>query len=218
MERRKKIIMGVLAILLLVIIIAWPKGANATIAPDEIVPNDSEPDLDVNIPKTSITPKQIIIPDGSNDFPLKLGSKGDKVKTIQEIINFNDSAFGLTNGVYLTKDGNFGPKTQTRCIAIFGSPVITEIQFSTALTRYKKGIPFQSRMDDNFPLRIGSYGDKTEDINVALGIYKKGTPYAKNFTAKTQAAIKAKTGFVSVNYPTYERITKKIVKAYRPFN
>lgn len=211
MDKRKKIILAVLVALILVVFIAWPKGNNQSIASDSPV----DPDDDDTYTPDPVKPKDVIIPDGKSDFPLKQGSKGSLVKQIQEIINFNDSAFGLTNGVYLTTDGNFGPKTAERAIKVFGSPVVTEAMFKTAVQRRNSLIPYGSRMDDNFPLRLGSYGPKTEAINVALGTYKKGDPYGKNFTAKTAAAIKAKTGYQSIDSTNYNNLLNTKLPNYQ---
>ena len=189
-------------VLLLVVVVLWPKKSNALNSPSPVDPlNESDP----TDPKPDPV-KPVLIPDGKSDYPLKQGSKGDLVKKLQEIINFNDSAYGLTNGVYLTTDGNFGPKTEARVKAVFGSPVVTEAQFKMAVQRRNSAIPYGSRMDDNFPLRLGSYGPKTEALNVRLGIYKKGEPYAKNFTAKTAAAVKGKIGFLSVDQVNYYKL------------
>lgn len=215
MEKRKKIMLVVLVVLLLVLFVVWPKKSNPLNTPETTDTGDDGINDDLPIVPPNITPvKPVVIPDGQSEFPLKKGSKGNRVKQLQEIINFNDSAFGQTGGVYLTADGNFGPKTESRVKAVFGSPVVTEAQFKTAVERRKNAIPYGSRMDDNFPLRLGSYGPKTEALNITLGTYKKGEPYAKNFTAKTAAAVKAKLGSQSVDSAKYYTIVKPVVVRY----
>jgi hypothetical protein len=61
-------------------------------------------------------------------------------------------------------------------------------------------------MSEAFPLYKGSYGDKVAKLNDKLGTYPLSNTYGKNFTAKTESALKAKYGVTSTNADLYNRI------------
>jgi hypothetical protein len=212
MDKRKKILFIVLLVVASIAIVFWPKplpampvnldmgegGDNTGTGSGNLADNGTRIDLQLpNLPPAPV-------------FPLKRGSKGNQVINLQEIINFNDSAYNLTGGKYLTKDGVFGPATEARVLKLFGNKSVTEKQYLDALGKYRASIPYQALSHDNFPLMITSYGNRVAELNFALGVYTdKRHPYSKNFTAKTAAALKAKTGFVSTNAALYTQLTNK---------
>lgn len=211
MDKRKKILIIVLVVVSALAFLFWPKPLPAMPENlDEGGNNDGE-NLGTGTGSggaVNVTPPANL-PEPPK-FPLKRGSKGNFVTNLQKIINFNDSAYNLTGGKYLSEDGVFGPATEARVLKIFGSKSVTEKQYLDGLAKYRASIPYQAKNHDNFPLMIGSYGTRVAELNFALGTYSnKNHPYSKNFTAKTVAALRAKTGFVSTNAALYTQLTKK---------
>jgi hypothetical protein len=213
MDKRKKILVIVLLVSISMAILFWPKPLPAM--PANLIPEDGSDDLnDTNIGSqtgnivTPVNPPSE--PPPPPQFPLKRGSKGTFVLNLQQIINFNDSAYNLTGGKYLQVDGVFGPATEARVLKLFGAKTVTEQQYLQALGKYRLSIPYQALNNDEFPLRLGSYGNRVAELNFVLGTYTdKKHPYSKNFTAKTVAALKAKTGYVSTNAALYTQLTSK---------
>jgi peptidoglycan hydrolase-like protein with peptidoglycan-binding domain len=205
MDKKKKILVVVLVAVCIVAFIFWPK--KMVINPDEL-PTDGglDPNEDLGNNDTTVTTN---LPPPSS-FPLKRGSQGNLIINLQQFINFNDSAYNNTNGQYLVQDGKFGPATEARVIKLFGSKTVTEKQYQDALAKYRLNIPLQSLRHDDFPLRLGSHGNRVVELNFSLGVYpNKAHSYSKNFTAKTMAALKAKTGHVSSNAAMFTQLTNK---------
>lgn len=203
MDKRKKILVGVLVVLLIVTWLFWPQKLNILTdqpATDPAGEQESDP-FDVKLPDP-------VAPVKTNPvFPLKVGSRGNEVKALQEILNFADSAYNSTGGKFLTVDGVFGQKTADRAKFVLGSPIVSESQFLKAADLRKRSIPANSRLNDEFPIRIGSYGPRVQKINVALGVYPASSTFSMNFTAKTQAAVKAKSGSNSLNTALFNQLT-----------
>lgn len=203
MDKRKKIMIGVLVALVIVAFVLWPSSGNAM---DKML--EPEPDIipDNNSGGTGGTGGTGTT--SNPTFPLKRGSRGQEVKNLQEIINFNDSSFNQTNGVYLVVDGVFGAKTEERVLKIWLTNTVSKPNYDRAIRLRNQAIPVQSLEHETFPLRLGSNGPKVEALNVALGVYVKGHAYSKNFTAKTLAAVKARMNVSQLNLAQYNQIVR----------
>ncbi len=213
MDKRKKILVIVLLVALSMAVLFWPKPLPAM--PMGIGPADPDDGQKTNTGNGSQKGDMInpvnppSEPPPPPEFPLKRGSRGKFVLMLQQIINFNDSAYNLTGGKYLQLDGVYGPQTEARALKLFGSKIVTQKQYMEALGKWRSSVPYQAS-DDAFPLRLGSYGNRVAELNFALGAYSnKAHPYSKNFTAKTMAALKAKTGHVSANGDLFVQLTNK---------
>tara|TARA_Y100000592_G_C5442094_1_gene303983 strand:- start:248 stop:832 length:585 start_codon:yes stop_codon:yes gene_type:complete len=97
-----------------------------------------------NIPNTPNTPSSPNTPTTPvSEFPLKRGSKGDKVKQLQRYLNINYSSG-------LVVDGDFGPKTQAALNTATGLSQVSEswyqnnvlnVNIPTVTDRDNDGIP-----------------------------------------------------------------------------
>lgn len=67
-----------------------------------------------------------------DDFPLQEGSRGDKVRLLQEYLNTQLMKMqdGEVRPSLLDVDGIFGAKTATACKAVFGTESISKSQFN----------------------------------------------------------------------------------------
>lgn len=70
--------------------------------------------------------------EASDDFPLQEGSRGDKVRLLQEYLNTQLMKMqdGEVRPSLLDVDGIFGAKTATACKAVFGTDSISKSQFN----------------------------------------------------------------------------------------
>lgn len=68
-----------------------------------------------------------------NEFPLRYGSCGEKVKELQKILN-------IRAPVQITVDGQFGYKTQARVLTKFGKTSITENDWNTFVKTLEKDV------------------------------------------------------------------------------
>lgn len=112
---KKKIIAIVLVVLIIVGLIYYNRNSPKLQAiKDKISP-----------PKAPIEPAKnsgfnVVTPDLSNDnFPLKVGSKGEKVKTLQLALNKLNESQGSKNSP-LVPDGIFGNKTENLIMQVAG--------------------------------------------------------------------------------------------------
>lgn len=67
------------------------------------------------------------------DFPLKEGSKGAKVRILQEYLNRELAELqkeAEVSPVFLTVDGIFGPNTATACRMVFGTETVSKSQWN----------------------------------------------------------------------------------------
>lgn len=67
------------------------------------------------------------------DFPLKEGSKGAKVRILQEYLNRELAELqkeAEVSPVFLTVDGIFGPNTATACRMVFGTESVSKSQWN----------------------------------------------------------------------------------------
>ena len=92
---------------------------------------------------------------GTTGFPLKRGSKGDKVKFIQKYINwvnFNSA---------LTVDGIWGDKTETAALKTFGKNIITKDDYD----RYQQLYDTQNNLGAN-GYKVNDYTNPTDSLYV----------------------------------------------------
>lgn len=68
----------------------------------------------------------------ADEFPLQEGSKGDKVRILQQYLNTQLQLMqtGEVRYTLLTVDGIFGPNTATACKIVFGTETISKSQFN----------------------------------------------------------------------------------------
>jgi hypothetical protein len=73
----------------------------------------------------------------NDDFPLKKGSKGERVKMLQEFINIYAKMKNIS-GVDLKPDGDFGSGTEAALQKVFGLKQIDRTQWNEAAMAYEK--------------------------------------------------------------------------------
>jgi hypothetical protein len=68
----------------------------------------------------------------NDNFPLKLGSRGDRVKNVQKAINKKITASTVApyNPQYITEDGIWGNQTETNIIKYFSKNILTETDYN----------------------------------------------------------------------------------------
>ncbi len=109
-------------------------------------------------PKTTTPPSTTTTATPKSVFPIKSGSRGDAVKTLQTLLN--------SAGAGLSVDGIFGTKTQAALVKIYGK---TQIDSQTDLNSLKNTLSEQSVVASNLdwawqlvdaynsnPLKIGN--------------------------------------------------------------
>lgn len=81
----------------------------------------------------------------NDDFPLKKGSKGERVKMLQEFINMYAKVKNIS-GVNLTTDGDFGSGTEAALQKVFGMKEVDRSKWNEVATLYErttgKKLPF----------------------------------------------------------------------------
>jgi hypothetical protein len=152
-------------------------------------------------------------------FPLKRGSRGEEVKTLQKMINYDIDFYGWRDKK-LTVDGVWGAGTDALVRGAydnrFPSGEINEILYQWCLERYNKMLPISLRYESgnawNWPLTRGDYGAKTRKLNIALKLYPKDTTDKKadHFTQRTADAVIRLNGGVSdkVTESSYRYLTQ----------
>jgi hypothetical protein len=155
------------------------------------------------------------IPPVNNAFPLKKGSKNNYVKELQMWLN-HDNVFFKRGRVPLVVDGGWGQKTEDAYRSIFGGDgEVIEGEFIMFKDRRTKGDPAFTWWDDtpqfNWPLHLRHKGPKTQKLNIALGLYKKGTTDKMSaiYSAATLDAVNKKIGFNTVSESVYDQIVGK---------
>jgi hypothetical protein len=164
-------------------------------------------------------------------FPLKNGSKGDKAKQLQVMLNHNNSYYKL-GGQQLSTDGNIGAKTISALKAQFGITEVIESQYHEWYSLFNAGVaigrnyigdkwPYERKFFNAAPsyLRIGDHGDKVENLNKALftngaynplGAYNFGKYPSREFTADTVQQLKRKGYGSSVTQSQYLTILRSV--------
>lgn len=79
---------------------------------------------------------------GQTEFPLKNGSRGDKVKKLQSLINYLltsgqvSELMGISRPSKLAVDGIFGDNTEHGCRFFFGMREISEALYNSLMISY----------------------------------------------------------------------------------
>lgn len=80
--------------------------------------------------QTTVVNNTTIVPAGTNDFPLKYGSKGDNVKKLQIYLNSKGCySIGDAPCLPLVVDGVWGPLTQNAVMKVIKDSSITQAYF-----------------------------------------------------------------------------------------
>ena len=155
MTKNNKILIAVLITVIIIAAVLWPKKTKAQKMEEQYGTNNNTNTNSnsgaaappkVNVPPTSIPGVPADIKD---NFPLKLGSRGDNVRRLQQIINFTNRRHNISV-TPLTEDGIFGPKTDKAVRMWFSNGEVTKQSFDVINNLFLSNnpIPVQWRKGD----------------------------------------------------------------------
>lgn len=113
MSNRGKVIIGVLLVGTVIALLAFGKKKEDKDIPDPDDVDTSEP--------TGTTPPV-------KGFPLKRGSRGNNVKSLQRFLNYSDSSYNLKT------DKVFGPLTEAAVLNETGKKIVHKDYFDTFIS------------------------------------------------------------------------------------
>jgi hypothetical protein len=119
---------------------------------------------------------------GNDDWPLKRGSKGANVRSLQSCLN-------TTFGESLSVDGDFGPLTETAANKHFGSKTITSTSYGSKCSTSGSVMPVIDADNDGIPDTIDIDGGTGTGISPVVPV-NTGTlpPYLYNIPSYGQKA------------------------------
>lgn len=183
-EKQTRILLGVLAAVAVAAWILWPKKDPAAAADPAAGGSGAAAGG-----SGAAVPAAAASGTAAGLFPLKRGSRGQEVINLQLALNADTNYYRKAHPL-LTADGIFGENTESRVMKWLGRPVVTEAEYMTVLRWMQSGKPLSQR-PESFPLFMGAKGPKVRDLNLALGIYSRGStdPKADEYTSLTSAKV-----------------------------
>lgn len=129
--------------------------------------------------------------DGDDNFPLKNGSRGTRVRELQTALVKNDPMSLSVYGI----DGVFGSETEAAVMAALGKRTVDN---QAEIDKIKGGVSVSV-----FPLKRGSKGSKVKELQNAL-LKKNASILPKygadgDFGSETESAVKTITGKTTVD-------------------
>jgi hypothetical protein len=142
-----------------------------------------------------------------SDFPLKKGSKGEKVKQVQQALNYHISYYKRGRPL-LKEDGVWGAATDAEVKRSFPDGLITEARYNKMVNDYAQGVPFTRFNATSLPVYIGATGDLVKRLNAALGLFTAfdTSVQASEYGASTEAAVKARFGKYSADVDVFSNL------------
>lgn len=139
LSKQNKILIGVLITIAIIAFVMWPKKSKAYTAPTNSNPlNPSNNSGGGNVKPIVQTPVLGVPANVKDNFPLKVGSQGDKVARIQRIINYTFDKLKM-NKTKLVEDGKFGAKTEAAVKIWFPAGEIYEQLYNLLSHNYSQG-------------------------------------------------------------------------------
>lgn len=160
MTKQNKILITVLVVVIITAFLLWPKKSKAQKVKEQLS-NENGNATSTNNTRgaaASITPSVIpgVPVDVKDAFPLKMGSRGDRVRRLQQILNLTNKHH-KTGVPFLVEDGIFGAKTDKAVRMWFSNGQISQSTYDVINHLFLKNNPIPlAWKNQNSSMRIDS--------------------------------------------------------------